>query len=441
MQQQKKKKNSNTYDIIIVGAGIAGFTVATELLRRRKGLRVALADRYKFLGGRTFTFQEDISGVHYQWEEGAARISERHTGVLALAKRHGLHWVPIGGETLWAPGGGVLEPNSFEAGALPILFAPLRSLPQATLASSTLRDLLVQLHGPKLVDGILEFYPYRAELRVMRADMALQLFEHEFSGQERYGILREGFSELIRRMQAEFEAAGGVVLPQHECIDCSGGRVTFRKGPPSKGLGREEVTLAGRATVLAVPRDALAKLVRRPWPLLDRLRMEPLLRLFAVFPVPAGGKAWFADLGKVVSPLPFRFLIPNDAATGSCQISYTDSVDAVPLIQKLEADGEDALGAFIVEQLRTAFGPGKTIPDPLFFKAHKWASGVTYWLPGDYDPVAESRKAARPFPKEEPGLFVCGESVSTRQCWAEGAVEHAHLMLDGLLEYLKKSSS
>ena len=75
-------KNPDTYDVLIVGAGISGLYTGIELLRKKRGLRVAIAEKYKFLGGRTFTFNADISGQHYQWEEGAGRISKDHTMLL-----------------------------------------------------------------------------------------------------------------------------------------------------------------------------------------------------------------------------------------------------------------------------------------------------------------------------------------------------------------------
>ena len=86
--------------------------------------------------------------------------------------------------------------------------------------------------------------------------------------------------------------------------------------------------------------------------------------------------------------------------------------------------GETKLGKKLTEDLRKLFAD-RRIPDPLFVKAYPWKDGVTYWLPGTYDPYVESRRAIHPFPKEHPRWFVCGESFSTRQCWTEGAVEHA----------------
>jgi hypothetical protein len=414
------------YDIVIVGAGITGFFTGLDLLRSKKGLRVAIADKYKFLGGRTFTFKADISGIPCQWEEGAARISENHRLTLALVKAFGLKTVPITGDLQFKAAGRQPEPDEFSR-ALPILLEPLRQISRATLGKTTLRKILEQIHGRLAADEFLIRYPYRAELEVMRADMALDLFMNEFRTFSGYVYLQEGFSELIARMEAEFKRLGGTVLAQHECVDVTAEKVVFLKGAPSAGPAREEVHIRCRTVVLAIPSAAAGRLpVARRLPWLSRLAMKPLVRVYTVFPPEADGKPWFAALPKMVTASVHRFIIPGGNAL---QISYTDSRDTEPILAVHKKGGEGAVGKWLTAELRELLGR-KEIPEPVATKVHAWPEGVTYWLPGDYDPLATSRLACRPLPKEMPGLFMCGESYSTRQCWVEGALEHAAQTVD-----------
>lgn len=428
----------DTYDIVIIGAGIAGFTAATELLRWRRGLRVALLDKYKFLGGRAFTYEADVSGVHYQWEEGGARISLRHTGIRALLRRYGLTEVPLTGPPgQFRPSGATApEPDAFEA-ALPATLFPLRALPPQQLATNTLRKLLTTIHGPAQTSQFLDRHPYRAELDTMRADMALELFEHEFRTHTGYVLVKEGLSELIRRMEADFTRRGGTVLRQHEWVGFDGDAIRILQGRPSEGPSRPERRLTARHTIFALPSEALRKVEPfSSWPTLSHLTMCSLLRVYSVFPPGPDGRPWFADLPRIITASRPRYILPNNPANGSIQISYTDSTDADPLIAQNDAEGETALGRALVEDLRTLFGPDRPIPDPIFTKAHPWKEGVTYWLPGTYDPYALSREACHPFPREHPTWWVCGESFSTRQCWMEGAVEHTMMMLSQLKKRL-----
>ena len=105
--------------------------------------------------------------------------------------------------------------------------------------------------------------------------------------------------------------------------------------------------------------------------------------------------------------------------------SYTDAEDARYWFKILEK-GEDVLQAAIMKELRITF-PQYTIPDPIFFKAHPWYQGCTYWLPGNYSPQEMSKKIMNPLPN----VYVCGESYSVgKQCWIEGALENADAMLE-----------
>jgi monoamine oxidase len=91
--------------------------------------------------------------------------------------------------------------------------------------------------------------------------------------------------------------------------------------------------------------------------------------------------------------------------------------------------GEDDLWEYLLKEIRKMF-PDKDIPEPLFWKAHPWTSGCTYWLPGNYDPHEMSKEALHPYPETMPGVHWCGESFSLRQAWMEGALEHADALLE-----------
>lgn len=105
-------------------------------------------------------------------------------------------------------------------------------------------------------------------------------------------------------------------------------------------------------------------------------------------------------------------------------ISYTDSTDTEPWMADAWSN-PDRLQERVMKSLRAAL-PHEQIPNPLFFKAHPWSEGCSYWLPVPagrrLETIEElSAKALNP----AQNLYVCGESFSTKQCWMEGALEHA----------------
>ena len=407
--------STGPYDIVIIGSGITGLYLAVELAKQRR--RVAVIEKEKDLGGRAFTFKQIFEGKDIQWEAGAGRISARHKHVRELMKRYKLTWVPIGGETAYIEGYGAKEePNVFENG-IPIFIDTIAGLPAADLAGNTIRELLTKIHGAAKAEEFLIHFTYRAEVDTMRADMALRLFTHEFREKEPYGICAEGLSAIIEGLRGELEAKGGVILREHSCVEVEQVRRGQVKVTCAKAGETEPVVLEAGRCILAVPVAALEHI--KPfgaWRPAKHLKMKPLLRFYGVFPKVDWATKRIATANRI------RYMIPGNPAIGSVQMSYTDSQDADFWKKRLDEVGEKAVGEEILGDLRRLIRPD--IPPPTFVRAHYWEHGTTYWLPGSYDPVEESRAAYRPL-ADMPGVHLCGESFSVHQGWMEGGLDHA----------------
>jgi len=154
--------------------------------------------------------------------------------------------------------------------------------------------------------------------------------------------------------------------------------------------------------------------------------MKPLLRTYGIFPT-INGKPWFHGVKTTVTDSPLRFIIPINPKQGTLMTSYTDAEDTREYMKLLDKSPA-ALEKRIMRDTRELF-PELDIPNPLFFKAHPWYDGCTYWTPGNYDPQEESDTVMHPMPHRFQGLYICGESFSMRQAWMEGALEHAEAML------------
>lgn len=417
---------SDLYDLVVIGTGVAGLYATLELLKARPSLKVALYERTRYIGGRAHTFHKTLpNGKKLQWEAGGARISDAHHRLHALLKKYKLHTYPIKGTVNYVPTyGAAPEPNVFEP-MIPIVLESLRSLPPKTLATSTIRELMVKIHGAAKTDEILDRFPYRAELRVMRADEGLALFEHEMRSQEGYSVCAEGLSALTEAMANDLTKRGAKLHTRTTLVDFEQpdpkGPVTLRLKPTEHPPFEVQAT----RVILAVPVPALSRLLPfKGHPLLKMLEMRPLLRFYGVFPASKAKPAWFEGLPRIVTPTPIRYMIPGSAESGVVQMSYTDSMDTTPIAALIHSKGKDAAAKYIVKELRGLF-PDRVIPDPIFIEAHLWDDGVTYWMPGDYDPATESRKALHPLPETAPAVYLCGESYSVRQGWIEGALEHA----------------
>ena len=415
------------YDIVIVGAGIAGLRCGIAL--QKKGKKTCILEKYGYTGGRVVTYSKD----GHKWENGAGRIAESHTKVHSLLDKYGLTALPIGSEQSFIPRGGTeatLEENTFEI-QLATYLKEVTNLSPSLLATHTLEQIFKSILGESKAVEFFHQFAYRAEVSVMRADQAIESFlpGGEMGSYEGYTVCKEGLSALIDGLVKDYESAGGEILMRHEMTGISeDGTVKVNCKIGSKKEGYSETIVEGKKCILALHSAALKECAStRHFPVLQHLVMCPLLRTYGVFPT-SNGKSWFSGLTRVVTGNPIRYFIPIDPAQGVAMVSYTDADDAFRMMRILDSKGEKALGSFILKELRLLF-PDRKIPDYLFFKSHPWTYGCTYWKPGTYDVEKMSYDCMHPDPKGLPSVYLCGESFSMRQAWMEGALDHADQLL------------
>jgi len=406
-----------SYDIVIIGAGISGLHTGIELLRSYPYLRCIILEKYNYNGGRVYTYHKSLPGIgRIQWESGAGRISSTHTAILELMKRYHLTYVPISGESHYIPDS-TLQPQANLFTALHnVYLEPLRSLPKTVLQSHTLGSLLYTIHSKDKADSFLSQFPYFSEIHTLRADRGIYTFDYEMGRTEGFGVCKEGLSTLTDRMADDFKKRGGTI--QHgsevESVSYNGkhNEICVKDGP----------MYTAPLCIMALHSEAMKHIQGvRHLPVLKKLEMTPLLRMYAVFPL-SKGKSWFHGLPKIVNDGPIRYILPMNERC--IMISYTDGDDALFWMKKnpKHVPGE------VMKRIRALF-PDLIIPDPLFFKMHDWKTGCTYWKPGTYSVEEESEASLHPMPKEMPGLFVCGESFALLQCWMECAVQQANRVM------------
>lgn len=418
------------YNLVVIGAGIAGLYTALQYLKKHPASNVAVLEKYKTLGGRVITYHGQLPARGaIQWENGAGRIHSSHKLILELIKDYGLHTAPIQPAIFYKESyESGLEPNRWESHFVKPFIKSIRSL--SDLGNLTFLEALQKVYEPATISKIIPMFPYWSEIHSLRADLAIESFEREMGTHEGYAYCKEGYSAIIDAMIKDIEARGGQIMNQSEAVGWNRGSngeyvLTFLRGSPKLKDKRTPMKIAGKKLVFALHAEAFKKMPAfRNWQLLRHIEMQPLLRCYAVFPKNTRGVTWCADVPRFVTETPLRYYIPIDPAEGVVMISYTDGADARKWLAVLKEDGgEYKLRRKLVSDLRKHF-PDKKIPDPLFFKTHPWFEGCSYWKPGKYDPAVASRKALTPFGKEE-SIYCCGESFSMRQAWMEGALEHA----------------
>jgi len=405
-------KTMNVGSTIIIGGGLAGLSIA-EFLANKKSGKVLLFEQYKPYGGRVVTYRDPAK--HIQYEIGAGRIFHTHKRVHALIKRFGLHTFPISSDSTFNG-----EPNPF----LP-LFEPIRRIieltPEAELQTHTLEEIV-----PKELHSIFKYYPYWAEIHMLRADIAAPLFAPNHTmGTDKpadYAGVVEGLDAITTNLHDAAEKAGAVLKNRHKVtgIKRLADDLFEVTGLSGKKANQKPFKYQANRIIIATCRCGYSNFdILKGKPFMKQLSTSPLTRIYAIYDPPL-------DIPhKIVTDNPLRYIIPINPKSGLIMVSYTDGDDTH---RWNNLDGEE-LEKEINGELQKLF-PDMVIPKPKYLNKHEWPSGCTYWTPGDYDVKEASKQAHNP----EPNLYLTGESVSMNQTWMEGALESAEY-LQTLLNY------
>jgi protoporphyrinogen oxidase len=401
--------------IVIVGAGIAGLSVADALIRAgTPGKTITIYEKEKLIGGRIHTAADG-------YEIGAGRIHSSHRRIIALVKRFGLELRSIGPASASASAAWISnadsapEPNHFSS-VWKTLLTQIRRLTPITLATHTLRDLTEQIIGKEAAANLFIRFPYRTEIDTMRADLAIQMFDRSLGTSGSYYIIAGGFSGVIHGLADELKAAGVRIRLGEKVTDVR----SIEQGGLTVHLHGSEPVSADKV-ILAVTPNTLKRLpVLRDCECLKHLSSSPLLRIYAKYP-----SAWFADIKRTVTDNPLRYVIPINSAKGIIMISYTDGRD----VDHWTSSSPPSLKTAIQTEVRRLF-PEHEIPDPEWVRPYLWDEGGSVWLPGDYDLADVRRRLMQPRPSTMPSLFLCGEALSLQQAWVEGALENVEELVN-----------
>lgn len=417
-------------DYAIIGGGLAGLYAALHLARRYPNASVAVYEKYNILGGRVLTFHGTSTKGPLQWEKGAGRIHGSHKLVRDLLKTYGLREAPLGKDMCWKESyESALVPNPFED-SLKAWLPEVKRLDAQTLATHTLHEVLEKLFGPAKARELTLPFPYYGEVFTLRADVAIHSFEKEMGSHEGYYYSPDGYDALINHLANDCKLHKVKLFTNWDLkaaapTESSTVSLWFATGPLKLRDSRRIYEIKAKHAIFALHQVALQKInLFKTLPLLSHVKMEPLHRIYAVFPT-----SWFEDIPRFSTATPIRYFIPIDPKRGIVMISYTDGKDTHPWmsIEYGAEPKEETLARLLTEECRKLF-PDRKIPYPIILKSHPWDYGCSYWLPGDYDPKELSKESLQPFGKSVP-IYICGESFSLRQAWMEGSLENTQDLL------------
>lgn len=399
-----------TYDYIIVGAGIAGLYSVIKIAKRYPKAKIAVAEAYGTPGGRIQTYKKD--GL--QWEKGAGRIHSSHRIIHSLIKKYGLTPAPIPDNTDWRED--ETSRNVWPAIAK-VIVESFSKFSKSELQLHTLEQIMHKVLKGDIVKRMVERFAYTSEITSLRADLALDSLANELGDLGHFYTVAEGIQSITDKMVAEASETV-TFFYNHRLTSIEHGietRLNF------VGENRQ---LKAKKVILAIHSEALKGLATfKNLPILKKITMNPLLRIYGAFPKP-----WFDGIPRTVTSSPLRHIIPISTKNGTIMTSYTDGEDTKFWMSLLKRYGEKEVCKRIIKESEKLFK--MKIPEPHTFKMYYWKEGCSYWLPGLYDVQEYSKAIMQPIPLKNPNIFVTGESYAASQCWIESALEHANQMLN-----------
>lgn len=388
--------HSHSYDVAIIGGGIAGLYCALKL---SPTLKVILFESNDYFGGRIKT------NVNPHFEIGAGRFNEDHVLFCKLLREFNLTFIPLSSNTDYI--------DKID-GPIPYATKYLKHLlKQVTINNSEkMRDITFYQHcvntlGKEKADYIVNIHGYIGDIKDINAYDGINMHKKKVG---QYFVVKEGFGELCKRMVNKMNIPKINKLLNHNVSSVK------REGD----LFRVDHVLA-KKVIFAVPPKHLTFPILKPlYPLFESVESIPLLRIYANYP-----EKWLQTT-TVTDDVSRRIIPIHD---GLIMIAYADGEHVKPFMKngklgKLKNNSE--LKKIISEELDNLF-PNIKIPQPNYFKAFLWDIGYHSWK-AKYN----SHKVINTLFSID-GIYICGEAFSLNQGWVEGALTSADNIVKSIL--------
>lgn len=381
------------YDISIIGAGISGLYCATNL----KDFNIILFESDR-VGGRIWTHQNP------QYEIGAGRFNRSHKILWSLIKKYNLEKdaIKIPSSKLYLETLENVEDNINKKMST-LIDIELNDHMIDSLRKITFYQHAVNILG-KDAELLLNQYGYYSEFKVMNAYDAIRLFKTSNT----FYVMKNGLQSITDRMYKEIKE---------------------RK----LNIKYENVTLVERIhdgfivnniqtknVIFTIPTSLLSS-----FSILNPFReyikspiIMPLLRIYADYGIDFGQKITTSSILKYIIPITETLVM----------ISYTDGKNVTPYLNGKKLKPESVIKKMIKEELSKFVD----VPEPTYFKCHYWPIGTHTWPTGiNSDEIGD--KMINPLPN----IYICGDGLSHKQGWMEGALETAKEVVDKI-KYMDK---
>lgn len=388
---------------IIIGGGITGLYLGCWLTLIYPNDEIILFEKSDKLGGRIQSCQLDS----VWFEFGAGRISNENRLLLYLIDRMGLNLIKIDNQFEFANQQHNLSYKEILKILIPII---IKLFFYQFITNNNNQQTLAQLAKQKLSNKeyqqLIQYFPFYSELMVSKAsDGFASLLT--FKPWTDYFIIKEGFSSIISKLNTKFQNKGGTVFLSEPVIEIDKSYNYILT--PYRNISYDKLYITVNLPDLLGLKLVTLKQIRD-----YGLNNEPLLRIYAQY-----STCWFKNIGRIVTDLPLRLIIPINQNIGLIMVSYTDGDFAKWWLPYLK--DKSLLTSVIQQQLRKLF-PNIEIPEPMEVYPCYWKNGGNFNRPNKFNLNNEEilHKVTSKLPDN---ITIISQTFTKHPNWIEGSLE------------------
>lgn len=424
------------YDIIIIGAGIAGLNSARLLKEKYPDKKMCILEKTNRIGGlvdtrfynvsqKKRTLGQNKTQKHrkekIKYESGGAVVYEYQKNMLELINKFNIETreVPLGknkrhfknyydGKKRKHP----LQKETTEKymTLLKKVFAFMGTKTDDYCRKYTLEQICLQVLSFDETRFIEFCYGYASEFRVGNSVVTRKNMENELLNSNKMFIFTKGYHTLIQAIYNSIKE--DVELFKNSEI------MSFYKAKDIYVLKmRDGRIYKAKQLVFAVPKEGLLKLCNsfeeNELEMFNSVESFSLSRIFAKYDMRKPENKWIHKLKHTTVNNPIRQIIPVSKKHGFVQISYSDWYFADYWGTLDEKKIKPILRKLLQENLQY-----DKIIDPVYLKRVYWKNAVHYW-----NVNVNEKNMYKKIMCLRKNLFIVGESFSLNQCWCEGPVQ------------------
>ena len=432
----KNKKNHITYDLVIIGGGLAGLYTLYKLSKTFSHLKILLLESGERYGGRIYSYKETIDGQDYIMDLGAGRLGHHHKLINELINELGLKpkIVDIPNTKTYievTENGKAHDKTRFKDTIMEKLtaffFSPLISkLGKSVLQKFYLCELLKKYVSASFSQKVASVFEYSSDLNELNAYDAIGYFKYDYNKESTFFTLNGGLGQIIDQLLAAIKKTRAFKHNNIKIQNLSHVENVIYNNKTNvfsitvrnykKGVSK---TLYSDYLICALPKQSLEKLTIFKDLLrdLDSINSINLLRIFEVYKT-ENGESWFKNVKKTITNTSVQFVIPINSNNGLIMSSYSDCANANYWNNLLVKKGLDYVKQILNIKLNQLFSIYNiSVPSSKYIKMYFWDAGVANWKK-NVDSDYLSYKLANPYPK----VYIIGENYSKYQAWCEGAL-------------------